>query len=262
MGFKINQAVVDEPKYCDYIQEKIDVAKEHNATYELVDEDIRIQALYDNENLITKDVIKQINRVRVNGKEYITINKNVDFFTRDEKDANEPGAYFDRYSTVEGIVEIPVRTSATAASDAATPTRIVYTIPFNKDNLNKYARNNDGIVYRFYEGTTSSNRLPSSVPSVTNLEFFSEATWDELLLGREKRVLNSMMNRLPEIRKEFNKQENKIEPKEEVNKKEEVKEIVEQQGQTGRETEPQIEPLNNKQSTVNKGGNTGTNKRA
>lgn len=220
MGFKINQQSVDEPVYCDYIQEKVDVAKKHNATYELVDEDIRIQALYDNENLITKDVVKQLNRVKVNQKQYLTVNKNVDFFTRSEgEDKNQPGDYFDRYSTIEGIVEIPVKTSVTASSDAPTPTRIEYTIPFTKENVNKYLTNNDGIIYRFYEGTTTSNRTPQTIPSVTNVDYFKDATWDELLIGREKKVLNSMVNRLPEIRKE-------LPPKEEVNNKKEDKEIV------------------------------------
>lgn len=258
MGFKINQAVADEPKYCDYIQEKVDIAKEHNASYELTDEDVRIQALYDNENLITKDFVKQISRVKVNNKEFLVVSKNVDFYSRDEQDANEPGAYFDRYSTVEGIVEIPVRTNSTTAStEAATPTRIVYTIPFNKDNLEKYAENNDGITYRFYEGTTTSNRLPSTVPTVTNLEYFREASWDELLLGREKKVLNSMVNRLPEVRKDLNKQSES--PKEEVNKKEATNENIEQRP----EPEPQqIEPLNKQQSNnIKTGNNTGSNKR-
>lgn len=259
MGFKTIQEQPDEPKYCDYIQEKIDIAKEHNAIYELSDEDNRIQALYNDENLLTKDHIKQINRVKVNqenGKEYLVVSKNVDFFTRDEKDANEIGAYRDRYSAVEGIVEIPVKTNN--PNSESTPTRIKYTIPFTKDNLNKYAENNDGIIYGFYEGTTTSSRTPNTIPSITNLEFFREATWDELLLGREKKVLNSMVNRLPEVRKELGgtgeRDVTRGGPKEEVNKKEEVKEnIVVEKKQEQTIIEPSNTTINNNKSSG--GGN-------
>lgn len=252
MGFKIVQEQADEPKYCDYIQEKIDIAKQNGAVYELVDEDYRIQALYDNEDLLIKDNIKQISRVKVNqenGKEYIVVNKSVDFFTRDQVDKNEIGDYKDRYVTREGIVEIPVKTASIAGqsnSEAATPTRIKYTIPFSKEEVDKYNKNNDGITYTFYEGATSSNRLPSSVPTVTNVDYFKNATWDELLLGREKKVLNSMVNRLPEVRAELNKGQ----PKEEVNNKKEDNQVIENKKETIERTEikstdkPVIQPLN------------------
>lgn len=260
MGFKTIQEQPDQPKYCDYIQQKVDVAKEHNAVYELVDEDNRIQALYDDENLLTKEYIKQIKRVKINeknGKEFLVINKTIDFHTRDEKDANEIGAYKDRYVEVEGIVEIPVKTSN--PNSESNPTRLEYTIPFTKENLNKYANKNDGIIYGFYEGSTTSTRTPTVIPTVTNLEYFRDATWDELLLGREKKVLNSMVNRLPEIRKELGS------PKEEVNKKEEVKENsidTKKEEETGGKTTI-IEPSNTaSKSSSNSGGSSGSHKRS
>lgn len=255
MGFKINQEVAEQPKYCDYIQEKVDIAQKNNASYELTDEDNRIQALYDDENLLTKDVIRIINRVKVNeedGKEYITVNKNVDFFTRDPKDANKLGDYKDRYIRTEGLVEIPIRSntssSTTASSEAATPTKVEYTIPFTKENVDKYAKNtNEGITYRFYEGSKSSNRTPTVIPSVTNLDYFRDATWDELLLGREKKVLNSMINRLPEVRKEFNSNSNsgassteQTTTKEEVNKQQKVKEEYREEDEEVSQRQEQI----------------------
>jgi len=295
MGFKINQEATEQPKYCDYIQQKIDIAAENNATYELSDEDYRIQALYNDENLLTKDVVKNIFRVKLNeqgGKQYLVVSKTVDFFARDTKNANEPGAYRDRYVTKEGILEIPVRSTASGGTgpgnaDSGAPTRIVYTIPFSKENVEKYSKNNDGVSFGFYEGATSSNRTPTTIPTVTNEDYFKDATWDELLLGREKKVLNSMVNRLPEVRKELNSgsSNNKSDTasstetkttttsttKEEVNKEEKVKEdnkdedkkqvqLLEKQEES---TTTTIEPLN---KPVNSGGSgtptptTGSNK--
>ncbi len=230
-NFKIEKKAADEPVYCDYIQEKVDIARENGAVYELDDEDNRIQALYSQEDLTTKDKIKVINRVRSNddGKEYIVVNKNVDFFTQD-------GVYKDRYSTREGIVELPIKT--TNPETGATQTkqnRLVYTIPFSASNVDEYlekAQDQGGLpTLTFYDGATTSDRLPSVIPVVGNPEFFKEATWTELLLGREKKIIDSLENKISEVRKS-NKQEtselksttNKEQPKEEVNKQEVVKE--------------------------------------
>ena len=56
--FKIEKQAEAEPVYCDYIQEKVNVARENGAIYELADEDKRIQELYNQEDLETKDIIK------------------------------------------------------------------------------------------------------------------------------------------------------------------------------------------------------------
>lgn len=251
MGFKAVVNEAEEPVYCDYIQEKIDIAKKHNAIYELVDEDNRIQALYDDENLISNDNIKQIDRVKVNqenGKEYLVVSKSVDFYARDEEDKNVAGAYKDRYVTKEGLVEIPVKTAN--PNSESTPTRIKYTIPFSAEKVDEFNRKNQGITYAFYEGATSSNRLPSTIPTVTNIDYFKNATWDELLLGREKKVLNSMTNRLPEIRNELNK--STTQTKEEVNRKEQDNEVIKDENKVveqtktteERRTETTVKPLN------------------
>ena len=242
--FQIEKKAADEPVYCDYIQEKVDIARENGAVYDLDDEDNRIQALYNQEDLTTKDKIKVINRVRStdDGKEYIVVNKNVDFTTSN-------GVYKDRYSTREGIVELPIKT--TNPDTGATETkqnRLVYTIPFSASKVDEFlkkAEDQGGLpTLTFYDGSTTSDRLPSVIPAVGNAEFFKEATWNELLLGREKKIINSLENKISEVRKQdkpkqdtqLNHQKEHTLPKEEVNKQEVVKEtnsVVEKKSSGG-----------------------------
>jgi len=220
--FQIEKKAADEPVYCDYIQEKVNVARENGAVFELDDEDNRIQTLYNQDGLTTKDKIKVINRIRSSddGKEYLVVNKNVDFFTAD-------GVYKDRYSTREGIVELPIKTTNPETGEAQTKqNRLVYTIPFSASKVDEYlkkAENQGGIPQlTFYDGAVTSDRLPSIIPTVGNSEFFKEATWTELQLGKEKKVINSLENKISEVRKP--KELKNDLPKEEVNKQEVVKE--------------------------------------
>jgi hypothetical protein len=237
--FQIEKKAADEPVYCDYIQEKVDIARQNGAVYDLDDEDNRIQALYNQEQLTTKDKIKVINRVRStdDGKEYIVVNKNVDFTTPE-------GVYKDRYSTREGIVELPIKTTNPETGAAETKqNRLVYTVPFSASKVDEYLEKAEGQgglpTLTFYEGAVTSDRLPNVIPTVGNAEFFKEATWNELLLGREKKVINSLENKLSEVRKPEEKKptqltELKKEPKEEVNKQETTKEnIVEKKSSGG-----------------------------
>lgn len=215
MGFKIEKQAAEEPKYCDYIQQKIDIAKENGAVYELSDEDYRIQALYDQKEqkgLVVKDKIKMINRIRStdDGKQYLVVNKDVVFYTPDPINPKEPGVYKDRYSTREGIVELPLKTTNPDTGAVETnQTRLVYTDEFSPSKVDKYLRKaeEDGqgglVQFTFYDGATTSNRLPTNIPTVGNAGYFKEASWNELLLGKEKKVLNSLVNRLPEVRKEL-----------------------------------------------------------
>lgn len=237
--FKIEKQAEAQTQYCDYIQEKIDIAQENGAVYELADEDYRIQALYDQEGLETKDVIKVINRVRSNddGKEYLVVNKNVDFI------AQNGSIVKDKYSTREGIVELPIKSiNPDTGATETKQNRLVYTIPFSGSKVDEYLEKAEGqgsipqLV--FYEGSTSSNRIPNNLPSVTNPEYFKQASWTELLVGREKKVLNSHMNRLPEVRKELNQNNNSTsstvetkekqqeQPKQELNKVEKDNESI------------------------------------
>lgn len=242
-NFKIEKQAVEEPKYCDYIQEKVDIARKNGAVYELVDEDNRIESLYgqNNPKLTTQDKIKVINRVRSteDGKEYIVVNKNVDFFTPSESPQNNKTqlVYKDRYSCREGIVELPMKSinPETGATEIK-QTRLEYTIPFSAGKVDEYMKKaeDSGVIPQltFYNGSSTSDRLPSVLPTVGNVEFFKEATWQELLVGQEKKVLNSLTNRLPEVRKELKTTDSKQDqPKEEVNKEETTKQsIVEDKG--------------------------------
>lgn len=226
--FKINKVVQDEPKYCALIQEKIDIAKKNGATYELDDEDFRIQRLYDQEDLTTKDDIKNIDRVLSmdDGKEYLVVSKNVVFYTTQKQGGQDVLVYKDSYSTNEGIVQLPLKTVNAEGVTNTNQTRLVYTIPFSAAKVDEYIRKANGkvVALRFYEGATTSNRLPPSIPNVGNRDYFVEATWTELLYGKEKKVLNSMVSRLDEVRKGLKGTEKQEEPQQEkiVEKKEEV----------------------------------------
>ena len=251
-NFKIEKQAAEEPTYCDYIQEKIDIARENGAVYELEDEDNRIQALYDQNNpkLITQDKIRVINRVRSteDGKEYLVVNKNVDFYLPNQSDPKKVGVYKDRYSCREGIVELPVKSiNPDTGATETKQTRLEYTIPFSASTVDEYLQKaeDSGIIPQltFYNGSTTSDRLPSVLPTVGNAEFFKEATWQELLVGQEKKVINSLTNRLPEVRKELKTDSKQQEQptKEEVNKQEEPKQnVVEDKGTAGKSKE---EPL-------------------
>jgi hypothetical protein len=254
--YLIEKQAEAEPVYCDYIQEKVNIARQNGAIYSLDDEDNRIQELYNQEGLETKDKIKTINRVRSNddGKEYLVVNKNVDFFKN--------GVYKDRYSTREGIVELPLKT--TNPDTGATETKqnqLVYTTQFTGAKVDEYLKKADGqgsipqLV--FYEGSTTSNRLPITLPAVANAEFFKEASWTELQVGREKKVLNSLMNRLPEVRKEL-KGSNTAEPTE-IKQREEIKPSDKQQQETKEEVN-KVEPTKENIVEVksSSGGQTGT----
>ncbi len=258
--FQIEKKAVDEPVYCDYIQEKIDTARENGAIFTLEDEDNRIEALYKQEGLTTKDKIKVINRVRSNddGKEYLVVNKNVDFFTPD-------GVYKDRYSTREGIVELPIKSTNPETGEVQTKqNKIVYTIPFSASKIDEYLKKSEdqgGIpILTFYNGAVTSDRLPSMIPAVRNAEFFKEATWTELQLGKEKKIIDSLENKISEVRKEGKPQAptqltelKKESPKEEVNKQEVVKENIVEKKSSGTGTEF------NKFSTPTSGGSTKKN---
>ena len=252
--FKINKVVPDEPKYCDYIQEKIDIAKENGATYELADEDLRIQRLYDQEELTTKDDIKNIDRVLSmdDGKEYLVVSKNVVFYTTQKQGGQDILVYKDSYSTNEGIVELPLKTVNEEGVTNTNQTRLVYTIPFSAAKVDEYLKKAGGkvVALRFYEGATTSNRLPNSIPNVGNRDYFVEATWTELLYGKEKKVLNSMVSRLDEVRKGLKnseKEQKQEQQQEKVVEKEE--EVVQKTSSTVQESNKPVSE--NKNNTSN-----------
>jgi hypothetical protein len=199
MSFKVIKTENNEPQYCDYIQEKINIAKQFGAVYELNDEDYRIQGLYNRKDLRTEEVIKSISRVRSpeDGKEYLVVGKDVNFYNKDT------GIYVDRYSTREGIQEVPIIVTNDLGNPESTQNRIKYTIPFSAEKVDEMvedAENSDVIPLQFYNGSATSNRTIRSKTTVGNLDLFKGATWQELRLARENKTVSSMVNNLDELR--------------------------------------------------------------
>jgi hypothetical protein len=200
MGYKIVQDAPEQKKYCDYIQNKFDIARKYGAVYDLSDEDIRIQKLYDDNRLEPVDNIRIISRVKAmeDGEQYITVSKTVDFVNKITK------TYHDRYSDVEGVTEIPLKITNEAGEEQSSQLQMVYTIPFTKQKAKEYIKKagSKDVQLRFYTGPITSNRQIIDPYVVGNANLFVEATWEELLLAREKKYSSSRINRLEEIRKE------------------------------------------------------------
>lgn len=236
MGFRIVQDAPEQKKYCDYIQNKLDIARRYGAVYDLTDEDLRIQRLYDDNRLQPVDVIKMISRVKAmeDGEQYITISKNVDFINKVTK------TYHDRYTDVEGVTEIPLKITNEEGVEQSTQLQAVYTIPFTKQKareLIKRAGRSD-VQFRFYTGPVTTNRPIIDPVVIGNADTFIEATWEELLLGREKKFVSSRVNRLKEVRDEMKKDAivsvPEIDPIEELNKEETRTITNEDNGETTR----------------------------
>lgn len=253
MGFKIEKKAESEPVFCDYIQNKIDVAKNNHAIYELDDEDKRVQALYNQEELITIDRIKGLKRIKRqdNGDECLVVDKDVYFYFPSANDPKKPGSYKDRYSDKEGLVQLPLKRVNEDGVESANQTQLEYTIPFTKGAVQDYIKKADGrtVELTFYEGPTTSNRVPTNIPKVGNLDMFTDATWGELQIAREKKVVDSAINRLPEIRKEL--RDKGVDTQQEVNKEANTKDDGgEKQGETRTEsgsTELKLSATNSKQ---------------
>lgn len=201
MGYKLIKETPQQKKYCDYIENKFAIAKQYNTIYELSDEDMRIQKLYEDNRLQPVDNIKMISRVKAqeDGEEYLTITKNVDFINKITK------TYHDRYSDVEGITELPLKITNEEGVEESSQLQLVYTIPFSKQKAKEYLKKPTAKTaqLRFYIGPVTANRAPIDPVVVGNTQTFTDATWEELLLGREKKIISSRINRIDEIRKEM-----------------------------------------------------------
>lgn len=200
MSFKIIKTEEQQKVYCDYVQKKFDIAKAFNARYEMSDQDMRIQRLYEDSGLKASDKVKSLSRIKrqEDGEECLLISKDVIFTDK------LTGLPKDRYSTIEGLTEIPLITTNEDGVTESNQVRLVYDIPFKKATvLEALKRAGSRIVkLRFYEGPETGNRIPRDTPVVGNLDYFTDATWEELLLGKEKKLVSSMLNRLDEVRKD------------------------------------------------------------
>lgn len=230
MPFKVIKDAEAPRKFCDYIERKFETARKYTTTYDLTDEDIRIQKLYDNPDLKPVEVINTISRVKrdEDGKEVLTIKKKVNFIHQVTK------LYKDSYSTVEGITEIPLRTTNEDGVTEATLTQLDYYIPFNKATVNEYLKKAGGrpVKFRFYRGPETNSRIVTDAMVVGNVDMFTDATWEELELGKEKKLVSSRLNKLAEIRSDI-----PIPTQGEINKVEETINIVanENSGEQGGE---------------------------
>lgn len=242
MGFKIIKEQEQEKQFCDYVQNKIDIAKKFNARYELVDEDMRIQKLYDDGGLRTSDRIKSLSRIKKveDGEECLLISKDVIFTDK------LSGIAKDRYSTIEGLTELPLKATNEDGVTESNQVKLEYSIPFTKAKVLEAVKRAGSrmVKLRFFEGPETGNRVPRDTPIVGNLDYFINATWEELLLGREKKVVSSRINKLSEVRNDANKYDyatsiDSITTHEETNKPEEQNNI-EQASEIPVKAEPKI----------------------
>lgn len=229
MPYKVIKEAEAPRKYCDYIEKKFEIARKHNTVYDLTDEDIRIQKLYDNPDLKPVEKIRSIARVKreEDGQEAIVVSKTVQFFHQVTK------LYKDSYSTHEGITEIPLRTTNEDGVTEATQTQLDYHIPFSKELVNEYIKKSNGrpIKFKFYYGPMTSSRMVTDAMIVGNQTMFTDATWEELELGREKKLISSRLNKLEEIRNDI-----PIPPQGDVNKVEERTTIIDNVSGEGEQT--------------------------
>lgn len=244
MGFKIIKEQQQQQKYCDYVQNKFDIAQAYGARYELSDEDIRIQKLYDDNTLKPVEKVRSIARVKKieDGQECLVVSKEVVFVDK------LTGMYRDRYTVRDGLVELPLKVTNEDGVTETSQVKLEYDIPFSKSKVKEYVRKagDRGVQLRFYDGPETSNRIPHKTQVVGNLQYFTNATWEELLLGKEMGLVSSRVNRLDEVRESVPEQERELYYKEEgaespvtheeTNKIEESNTtIIEQQGEKGTE---------------------------
>ena len=205
MVFKILKQEVQAPEYSDYVKKKIDTAAAKGVVYELEPEDLRIDALYKDTNLYNEKRLISLDRVLVNRKEYLVAAYEVAFFNIDTN------KQVDRHIDYEGrTVDPTVVQDPKTGVQSVTPTgTFVYSIPFSPTEVDRLIGaygGADPTEFRYYAASTSPARNVTPV-EVKRKEFFKNATWDELLIGKEKRYTSSTTNKLPTLRKEIASEE-------------------------------------------------------
>jgi hypothetical protein len=197
MPFKVIQEVNGEPQYGPYIQKKMEIARKFGTVYELVNEDERINLLETNPNLESRRVIRGLDRVRLtnDGKEYLVARIEVVFYDKNT------GVEVDKYSDAEGIQVEPVKQRNEAGIVTSNSTITRYLEEFSPSKVDQYLNEADGLVpLRFFETSMNTTRLPRGKTIVGNEEMFKEATWDELLIAREQKLVSSIVNPLEQVR--------------------------------------------------------------
>lgn len=201
MGFKILKQEAKDPEHSDYIKRKIDLAASDGVVYELEDEDKRIDALHKDPNLYNEKKLLTLDRIKVANKEYLVAGVEYKFY-----DINT-NLYADRYIDYVGKTIRAVKSQNTLSGQVTVTQQgmYVYDIEFAPEKVDSIISEFNGIdpvEFRFYPATTSLNRSAQPV-EVKRKEFFRNATWEELYIGKEKTYTSSSLNKLATMRKEI-----------------------------------------------------------
>jgi hypothetical protein len=202
-SFKIVKQESQAPEYSDYIKRRIDLAANEGTVYEFDDEDRRIDALHKDPNLYSEKRLLTIDRVNVRGKEHIVLGVEVSFYNVNTN------VKVDRYIDYIGKIQKPEKTVDTRTNQlSVTPVHTLnYDIEFSPEKVDQFiSEYNAPDEYRFYTGTNNPNTDTRPV-EVKRKEFFTNATWDELLMGKEKEYTSSTQNKLSKLRREIDYEE-------------------------------------------------------
>jgi hypothetical protein len=199
--FKVIKKEAPKPQFSEFIQRRVDIAGKYDSTYELDDEDMRIDRLFKNENLTHQKKLKGIDRIMVDGQEYVIPRIEYQFYGPSGKNV------VDRFVDDEGkiVVPIAVEDPNTGEFNNSPLNNILYGEEYKyspqkvTDLINQYGRPGE---LRFYNGGARQSRPMLTPPyEVKNLEFFKNATWDELVSGKEFKYTSMSTNRLGTLRK-------------------------------------------------------------
>lgn len=198
-NFKVAKQADIRPQFCEYIQNKIDVAERNDTIYELTDEDLRIQRLYEDKNLRAEEQVRELSRVLTNdNKEKLIASKRVNFY-----DVNT-GALKDSFIFTEGRHEEPIVTINERGERVALQNRYEYTVDFSPEKVDDFLDQNGVVQLTYFQAPSTAGRTEPTHILVGNVQTFKQATWPELLYGTELKNISSMVNKLPETRAKMN----------------------------------------------------------
>src|ERR1044072_1876867 len=185
--FKFLKQKQKEAPHSLLVQKRIDLAAKKGMTYELSDEDKRIDKLSNNPNLVESLKIRTIDRVMVNGEEKLVVS--VEHTFRDGE-----GNYVDRFiERVGESLDPTVKRNPDTNEVSTIGNTVVRDIDFSPEKLNSVVSelkgDTSGVLYRFYNGSEAEARpVNGNIYEVKNADFFKEASFDELNLGRESKM--------------------------------------------------------------------------
>jgi hypothetical protein len=202
--FKVLKQKKKETPHSNLVQEKIDLAAKKGMSYELSGEDKRIDKLHNNEDLVLSKRVKTVDRIMVNGQEKLVAS--VEYVFKDGE-----GNYVDKYVQRVGESLDPVVVRNPDTNEVSTTRNVIKRdVDFNEENLNKILSEIDegeggNVEYRFYNGTESEARpINGNIYEVKNPEFFKQASFEELQIGRENRMTSTILNKITELREKTN----------------------------------------------------------